>query len=103
MSKALDLSLFVKQTLDIILPDGDIIHIKKPTQANVIKLMALQGTTEENALEAMDELTSIIMNSNTDGRTFSNEWLNEHLDWTMKTAIIRAYSDFINELQTNPN
>lgn len=103
MSKALDLSLFVKQTLDITMLDGSTLHIRKPTQANVIKLMSLKDTTEENALDAMDELTYIVMNSNTDGKTFTKEWLNDNLDWSMKTAIIMAYSDFINELQSNPN
>jgi len=103
MSKALDLSLFVKQTLDITMPDGEKYHIKKPTQKSVIQLMALKDVKEDKALEAMDELTYIIMNSNTEGKEFSKDELDSLLDWTMKTAIIRAYSDFINELQADPN
>ncbi len=103
MSKALDLSLFVKQTLDITMLDGTILHIKKPTQGNVIKLLAFKETNEDNALEAMEELTYIILNSNMENKEYSKEWIAENLDWTMKAAIIRAYSEFINELQTNPN
>lgn len=103
MSKALDLSLFVKQTLDITMPNGDIIHIKKPTQANVIKLMALKDTTEDTALDAMSELVYIIFNSNTDGKHFTKDELDEELDLTMKVAVINAYNEFIQELQANPN
>lgn len=103
MSKALDLSLFVNQTLDITLPDGDIIKVKKPTEKGVMKLMALQNIDEEHAFEAMNELVLFILNSNKEGEEFDQEWIDDNLDWSMKTAVITAYSEFINELQSDPN
>lgn len=103
MSKALDLSLFVNQTLDITLPDGDVIKVKKPTEKGVMKLMALQQTDEEHAFEAMNDLVLFILNSNKEGKQFSQDWVDDNLDWSMKTAVIQAYSEFINELQSNPN
>lgn len=103
MSKALDLSLFVNQTLDITLPNGDVIKVKKPTEKGVMKLMALQGVDEANAFEAMNELVLFILNSNKEGKEFNDEWMDNNLDWSMKTAVIQAYGEFINELQANPN
>lgn len=103
MSKALDLSLFVNQTLDITLPDGSMIKVKKPTEKGVIKLMALQNVDEDKAFEAMNELIVFIMNSNKEGKVFTQEWIDDNLDWTMKTAVVQAYSEFINELQADPN
>lgn len=103
MSKALDLSLFVNQTLDITLPDGSVIKIKKPTEKGVMKLMALQNVDEAHAFEAMNELILFIFNSNKEGKVFTEEWMEDNLDWSMKTAVVTAYSEFINELQSDPN
>ena len=33
MSRVLDLSVYRQETLDITMPDGAIVHIRKPTQA----------------------------------------------------------------------
>lgn len=103
MSKVLDLSLFVKQTLDITMPDGDILHIKKPSQAMVIKLMAFQEVEEDKAFEALDELCLLVLNNNKEGKTFTADWLNDNFDWVMKSAVVKAFSEFIQELQSNPN
>lgn len=103
MSKALDLSLFVNQTLDITLPNGEVIKIKKPTEKGVMKLMALQNIEEDKAFEAMNELVMFILNSNKEGKEITQDWIDDNLDWSMKTAVIQAYSEFINELQSNPN
>jgi len=103
MSKALDLSLFVNQTLDITMPDGDIIHVKKPTQNMIIKLMAFQNVEESKAFEALDELCLLILNANKEGKVFTKDWIDDNFDWTMKSAVVQAYSEFINELQANPN
>lgn len=41
MNKILDLSVFSEDTLDITMPDGFLLHVKKPTQSIVISMMEL--------------------------------------------------------------
>lgn len=103
MSKALDLSLFMKQTLDITMPNGEILHIKKPSQKMVVKLMAFQDIEPDKAWTAMDDLCLCILNENKEGKQFTTEELDEDFDWVMKSAVVQAYSEFIQELQSNPN
>ena len=42
MSNILDLSVFKEETLDITMPDGKVIHITKPTQQMVIRMLGFR-------------------------------------------------------------
>lgn len=105
MSRILDLSVYRQETLDITMPDGALLHIHKPTQAMLIKMLNMRGVDEnapsERIAGVIDDFVLGVLNSNTDGRTFAQKDMGS-LTLEMKTAIIDAYSAFAYELQSNP-
>jgi hypothetical protein len=42
MSKVLDLTAFVEETLDVKMPNGEVINLKKPTERMVIAMINLR-------------------------------------------------------------
>ena len=105
MSRVLDLSVYKQETLDITMPDGALLHIRKPTQAMLIKMLNMRDVDEKAPSEriagVIDDFVLGVLNSNTDGRTFAQKDMGS-LTLEMKTAIIDAYSAFAYELQSNP-
>ena len=55
----------------------------------------------EKALAALDGLTAMILNDNTDGVHFATESVRK-LSLKVKQAILNAYTAFMLELQGNP-
>lgn len=106
MSKVLDLTAFIEETLDVKMPNGDIISLKKPTERMVIAMLSLRdkadGADPKEQLKAISDMILLILNSNTNGKKFSEEDLDD-LSIPMRTAIIRGYSNYITGLQSDPN
>lgn len=106
MSKVLDLSVFAEDTFDITMPNGDIVKVRKPTQAIVIALMELSQAQKindsEELINRMVEFCSVVLNNNKEGKQYSADWIAENLDFTMVSAIVQGYSEFIAEIQSNP-
>lgn len=106
-SRILDLNVFAKETLDIKLLDGSVIHILKPTREQVIKITDLQYLKKtakpEVAFERMDSLALDILNSNDSGVVFDREYIETQLNIKMRIAIITAYSAWIGEIEADPN
>lgn len=105
MAKILDLSVYNDETLDITMLDGSVLHVKKPTQALVIRMVELsqlQETQPEKVLGGLVELCAAILSNNNDGITYSVEQVANELDIVLVSAIIKAYSEFTKELQSNP-
>ena len=105
MSRVLDLSVYRQETLDITMPDGALLHVRKPTQAMLIKMLNMRDVDEnapsERIAGAIDGFVLAVLNSNIDGRTFARKDA-DALTLEMKTAVIDAYSAFSYELQANP-
>ena len=101
----LDLSVFKEETLDITMMNGQVIHVRKPGQGMVIAMIKLRDIDEhteaEKALAALDGLTAMILNDNTDGARFAPEEV-QKLSLKVKQAIVNAYTAFMLELQGNP-
>lgn len=101
----LDLKAFVDETLDIRLADGMILHVPKPSQKMVLKILAMHtidlDTPEEKALAALNSLVSDILNSNIDGVNISADSV-KAIGENSKIAIVNAYSEFMKKLQSNP-
>lgn len=106
MSKILDLSVYKEDTLDITMPDSTVIHITKPTQSMVIKVLQMRSINEntepEKIVSTFNALVLAILNSNDAGISYNKQMV-EQMPMKMKTAIINAYSDFITDLQSDPN
>ena len=105
MSRVLDLSVYKQETLDITMPDGALLHVRKPTQAMLIKMLNMRDVDEKASSKriagVIDDFVLGVLNSNTDGRTLVQKDL-DVLTLEMKTAIIDAYSTFAYDLQANP-
>lgn len=104
-NKILDLSVYQQTTFDITFPSGEVLKVKKPTQAIVIEMVALSQKDQNNQaalLESLVDVCAAVLSNNTEGKQFTAEWVSKELDIVMISAIIRGYSDFIQELQSNP-
>lgn len=105
MNRILDLSVYKNDTFDITMVDGSVVNVKKPTQAIVIKLMELteaQNAQSKDLLDLLVDATATLLSNNNEGKVFSKEWVSNNLDFTMIVAIIRGYTAFTEELQSNP-
>ena len=81
----LDLSVFQEETLDI-----------------TIKFRKLrEDANAKKVLRALNEVTALILNSNTDGVYLERETI-DALSVDIKLAIVNAYTKFILKLQANP-
>ncbi len=105
--RILDLRVFAQESFDITLPDGDVIHIVKPTREQVIKIAELRYLKESSrpavVQDRLDSLVFDILNSNDEEREFSREFIENQLNVRMRVAIISAYSAWIGEIEANPN
>lgn len=106
-SRILDLSVFVRETFDIKLLDGSVIHISKPTREQVIKISELQYLRQNSkpavVQDRLDSLVLDILNSNDAGAVFDLNYVENQLNVRMRIAIITAYSAWIGEIEANPN
>lgn len=104
-NKILDLSVFKQYTFDITFPDGSLLKVKKPTQAIVIEMVALSQLDQNKqaaVLEGLIEICAAILSNNTEGKTYTAEWVAAELDIVMVSAIVKGYSAFIQEIQNDP-
>ena len=71
MSRVLDLSVYRQETLDITMPDGALLHVRKPTQAMLIKMLNMRDVDEnapsERIAGAIDGFVLAVLGSNIDG------------------------------------
>lgn len=104
-NRVLDLSVYSKDTFDITMLDGAVLHIRKPTQAIVIEMMRLAQIQQDNQiglLEGLIDICASILSNNLEGKAYSAEWVNDNLDITMVSAIVSGYTEYTKELQSNP-
>lgn len=71
--------------------DGRVLHIRKPSQRLLEKMLSLENLNHEEQLVCYWELIRDILNSNTDNIIFSNEELEKELDIELSQVIIEDY------------
>jgi len=108
MAKMLDLSVFMEQTFDIKCSEDDILHVKKPTEVIAIKIMdhverKNDNMTSLDILEITKDMTLTILNNNNDGKKYNDKFVVDKLPLNFRLAIIKGYSEFMTELEQNPN
>lgn len=104
----LDLSVFMKKTWQVTLPNGEALNIKKPTQSKLIMLGKMGETIESEKdtfkqMANLAETTLLILNDNVESITFTKEQLEKMLNLDMYYAIYIGYMEFVNEITSNPN
>ena len=75
------------------LEDGSILHIKRPTQAMLLKMVDLQNHSEkpEEAMVIVFDVITAMFNNNVDGRTFTVDDMTNMLDFQMAAYVIEDY------------
>lgn len=105
----LDLNVFQDKFFDIMLFDGEVIHLPKPTQKTILKLTKLEqdikkfGDDSEKLLGSFTDLIVYILNTNKEEKKFTKAWVEENLNFTMNKAILEGYMEFANDLTSDPN
>lgn len=114
MAKVTDLSQILAQssvqaaTHEVILFDGNSIHLMKPTQSMVLELMGLeqdvQNKQPEKVMELYNSVLLRILNHNREGRRFNEGYLNKYFtSMEIGMALIGDYMEFIQGVQSAPN
>ena len=108
MAKMLDLSVFTEQTFDIRFAKDDILHVKKPTEGIAIKILSQADIKSDDmtVIEMLDitkDMTLTILNNNNEGRIYNDKFVSDKLPLNLRLAIIQGYSEFMTELEQNPN
>ena len=103
----LDLSVFENRTWEVKMFDGGVIHIKKPSQKQLILLEGMMRKVEKEVdTEAQLKLTTesalFILNNNQEGKKYTAKVL-EDKPVDILYAIYFGYRDFIKEVMSNPN
>lgn len=105
MAKILDLSAYREETADITFDDGQVLHLKKPTELVVIRLLQMREVNEQSdpmlILATLNAIAREILNLNEDGLSFTMERVAE-MPTDVKARIVQAYSQWATELQSNP-
>ena len=104
----LDLSVLKEKVWDVKLFDGEVLHIKRPSQKMVIEMMGYEETfkKQKDAKKTIGTFTKMILdilNHNTEGRVFTEEYIDENFDLTLGLALVQSYMEFVKEVNSNPN
>lgn len=100
MPKALDLRVLQEKTWEVILLDGRVVHIYKPTQKIRYMMNDFQECTDAaSQMVLVSDIVREILSHNREGVTPD---LADY-DLSIKLAVIRGYSQWLTELLSDPN
>lgn len=101
----LDLAAYQEETADIRMADGNVLHLRKPSERLVLELLRLKDVDPDGApeeiLATLNRVTAAVLNNNADGVAFSMEEVAKLL-YDQKMAVVSAYTDFAAQLQARP-
>ena len=97
----------IGKTWEVMLLDGEVIHIKKPTQGQLIKLYKMADDFESgknvNELKQLNNIVKNILNNNTENKSFDDKYITDNLTIDHLYALFEGYMQFIAEIETSPN
>lgn len=101
----LDLNVFSEETLNIRMPDGEVLKIKKPTTDMYIKFekfqnLGTQDKEDEEVIKILDDMCIKILNNNIQNKIISDV---KDLNFKMKIAIVKSYGDFVVKITNQKN
>ena len=102
----LDLEQFKQKTFDVRLPDGQKLKLKKPSQKFALELAGMADLTESDTAETFSFLVEVVaklLNHNTRGIPYTEEYVEEELTLEMCLALVNGYAAFMNELTNEKN
>lgn len=106
----LDLTILAEQYFEIKMLDGSIINLKKLTQGMLIKTTAIDKQIEkankdkdyEKVLNLNVDRLYLILNNNKEKVEITKEEIKDFTPEVM-SAIILAYTDWMQDINSNPN
>lgn len=103
----LDLTAQTTKLYEIKLLDGQVLELKRPTQAMQETTLKLNGLGSNNAKEVFTILLNLfarILNRNEQGIQYKEKELAENYDVALMTTVIKDYFDYWNtEIQDTVN
>ena len=95
----------IGKTWEVMLLDGEVINIKKPTQGQLIKLYKMADDFEngKNELKQLNVLVKAILNNNAENKVFDEKYINDNFTIDHLYALFNGYMQFIAEIETSPN
>ena len=105
----LDLTTYVKKTLEIKLDENTIVNLKSPNRTFVKKLLKeTQNISEENMseedLDTIYDLLLDIFNSNVEGKKFTAKEIETYFDsFDILTVFFNAYLEWITDNTSQKN
>ena len=107
----LDLSVFKEKTFELKLFDGEVINLKRPSHRQVISIMGYEQTFKnKNNQKNIDKIISTfnqmildILNNNIEGKVFDQSYVEENFDFNLGMTLIKAYMEFVQEINSDPN
>ena len=114
MAKITDLAQILEKSSlqaavhEVVLFDGSVIHLMKPSQAMVVELLGMeQGLENRTTAEMVAMYNSLllrILNHNREGKAFTPAYLEEHFTcFEVGQALLQDYMEFVQEVQSDPN
>ena len=108
MAKYLDLTVFQEETFEVRLNKDEVLHIKKPSQRLVIDLMNYEKefNNKKDPKKVVSSFVSLIvkiLNNNTEGKVFNNEFVENQFSFEIGVLCIKSYVDFVSEVNSDPN
>lgn len=107
----LDLSVFKEKTFELKLFDGEVLNLKRPSHRMVIEMMGYEQTFKDKKnhknvdkmVNTFSQMLLDILNSNTQGRVFDLEFVEENFDFNLGMLVVESYMEFVQEINSNPN
>lgn len=108
MAKYLDLTVFQEETFEVRLSEEETLHVKKPSQRLVIDLMNYEKefNNKKDPKKIVASFTSLIakiLSNNTEGKVFTQEYVENKFSFEIGVVFIKSYVDFVSEVNSDPN
>lgn len=103
-----DLSVLKEKSFELKLFNGEVIHIKRPSQKMVIDMMGYEDDfkSEKDSKKKIASLTAMvidILNNNIEQQKFNKAYVESNFDFNLALLLIQNYMEFVAELNSNPN
>lgn len=94
----LDLTKIKVKYFQVKLPNGDVLHIKKPTQAMIKYVADMESLDMEEQLEKVYNFTVRVLNHNKEEKSYTLEDVHEILEFEVIQVLIEEYIKFVQDV-----
>lgn len=108
MAKLFDFNNIKRQTMDVILPGGELVKVNTPSKAlfekfNVLskKLNEINSDSDIDAIDVMYDVLTSILNNNSSNYTTTKAKVKKLIGFDEVIYFFKAYNEFISEFGKN--